>query len=424
MFDNISLKSCYRYIYLMAILMGIFLQQSRIIFGINLSIADLFCFFIFLFLVINKRLQVPIKSFLYFMILSCVVLFTSVFYVPIEFNIVPSFNNIITGYIKLLAIFIFFVIGYNLANLNLIDKMLKWYALAGFIIGILGLMFTITNTRFFSGLFYDPSGTRVIGLMNDPNYYSLLQITALVYFTRCNNNKVIFTSIFVLIMSFTVIISGSKTGIVTLIIYFLFRAIEFLFQFKIKVKSILLFTFGTFLFLILLPILVTLSDTLLGSINDFIPALDRILLLFQDLDAAMTEGGSDRKTSWYHALNLIELSPVFGIGVGTYSNLGIQLFGDPTVAHNTYLQLSVEWGVLLAITFFIFIFYLLGKVTFSNNYNSKIIYVLRDIIIVLLIGSLSVSLNNARIFWLCLGALISYIYFQKRSCVNKYTERK
>lgn len=390
-----------------AILIGIFLQQSHLLYGVNFSLADFFCFIMFVYMVINNKLQIPLSSLLFFSVLSFIVLFAAVYYIPANFNIVPDPLGTFTSYLKLFAVFIFFIVGYNLSDLNLIDKVVKWYAFSGLFIGVIGVLFTVLNINAFSGIIFDSSGIRFKGLMNDPNYFAILQITALVYFTRSKKINNIFKLFATILISFAILISGSKTGFITLICYLLFRILECLFQTSmIKKTNLIKLTLSVALLILIVPILINIVDLSAGYLIEKVPSLDRVQVLITDFNSAISNSGSDRTTTWNTAIELIKLSPILGIGVGTYIDLGTKLFGVGTIAHNTYLQLLVEWGIPLTVTFFTFVFYLIVKSTFSRSKRTEINLILRDMIIILLIGSLAISLNNARIFWLCLGALL------------------
>ena len=79
------------------------------------------------------------------------------------------------------------------------------------------------------------------------------------------------------------------------------------------------------------------------------------------------------------------------------------------LAHKTFLQLAAEWGIPLTVALFTFISIILIKSNTVNESNTEISIVLRDIIILLLVGSMAISLNNARVLWLFLGALVFLI---------------
>lgn len=61
----------------------------------------------------------------------------------------PSVMSIANDYIKLIAIFIYFITGYNLTHKNLVKTTIKWYSVSGMVIGGLGAIFTVLNIRLF-----------------------------------------------------------------------------------------------------------------------------------------------------------------------------------------------------------------------------------------------------------------------------------
>ena len=151
-----------------------------------------------------------------------------------------------------------------------------------------------------------------------------------------------------------------------------------------------------------------------------IPASKRILSLFIDFKGAFSgEGQSDQNVE--NSIRNFAHSPLTGIGVGTYSGIAELLSGSRAIAHNTYLQLLAQYGLPLTAMFISYVAYIIIKATFNNKElirNDYTIMTLRDIIIILLIGSLAISLNNARIFWLVLGSLAFYLKTNIR--IRKY----
>jgi len=389
------------------VLMAIFLNQSEVLFGVNLSFSDFFCIIILIILIIKGKLSVPLTPTLYFLLVSIVVLFTSVFYVPNILQYNTQIVSILKNYIKLIAIFIYFIVGYSISKLNLIDKVLKWYSVFALIIGIIGVIFTILNIQILRNILFF-GNIRLRGLMNDPNYFSVVQTTALSYFVRTKKLKIKYKylSIFILILS--VIASGSKTGFVTLFCYFGLLMLENVSKINWKWSIITIFVITVILLFLLYPSLVlNMIDDKLYTLESVIPAFNRIEpLLKGDINEAIFEGGSNRNLAWLTALQIIKLSPILGIGIGTYSNVAKWISGSNVIAHNTYLQLFSEWGMLLATIFFVYIIYILSKVLWSKKKKIETNVILKDTIIILLIASLAISLNNARMFWLFFGSLV------------------
>lgn len=399
--------------------LGIFLHQSSIMFGINISFADFWCVLLLFIITFKNRLLFPLKPLIFFFIVSTIVIATAVFYVPVKFMYYPSLIRIFNDYTKLIAAFIYFVLGYNLAKLGHLSITLKWYSYFGFVIGAIGVLFTFFNINIFSDiLFY--ADTRFRGIMIDPNYFSILQITTLVYISRSKsiNQKFRFIASFIIILS--VITSGSKTGMITLSCYGLIRIIEYIFFTKKRFKIFLIQLLMITMLLILIPLIANALEVIVQSLASRIPSFARIQFLFTDPNASITKNGSERDDTWNVAIQIIKMSPIVGTGIGTYTGIGLEMFQLNNVAHNTFLQISAEWGIPAAFILFSYIIFVLWKVTYIPNNNSCLNLVIRDMVIIILIGSIAISLNNARVLWLFLGAIT---YFVSAKGVYSYSKK-
>lgn len=415
-----------KYLITLIILLAIFLNQSKAILGLNLSFSDIICLIILILLLIHKRLFIPFAPLMFLLLLLLITLFTSVFYVPIKFNYYPNSYNLLVNYLKLFAIFVFFIIGFNINKLNLMDLVIKWYANFAVLISLIGLILIFIDFELLkNAMFY--GNVRYIGLMNDPNYFSIIQVSAIGYYIRQKKiNKIIkYTATLLLILS--VLLSGSKTGLLTLLCYFLLLLIEYIWKWK---NNYLLFMY--FIMFGLLPVLIIILFSLILDINMFnkiiqlletsIPSFNRLKpLLTGDLYQAISGGGSSRNLVWITALKIIELSPIFGIGIGTYNGISYKISGSRQVAHNTFLQLFAEWGIPLATFFFITVIFMISKITILKRKKIQDL-ILRDILIIFLIGSLGISLNNARMFWLFLGALMFNLQYNGHVRINTDSE--
>src|SRR5690606_38535607 len=122
-------------------------------------------------------------------------------------------------------LFMYFIVGYNLQRLGWNTLVLKVYAISGFIIGVLGIVFTIVGLPILRDLFYY-SEIRYKGLMIDPNYFAILQITSLVYFLRRGGLKTATKLIILLAFFVIILVSGSKTGLITLFLYLTLLSFE------------------------------------------------------------------------------------------------------------------------------------------------------------------------------------------------------
>lgn len=385
---------------------AIFLNHSNDIFGVNMSLADIFCFTLLVFLTVRNNLVIPTTPTIFFLLVSIFVLLTSTLFIPYKYMFYPETTGIISNYIKLVAIYIYFIIGYNVICFFDIKTFIKWYTFFGIIIGGLGVLLTFFKIRIFSSLLFY-GDFRFKGLLIDPNFYAVIQITTFVYISRSKEIKNKYKWLVFILILLAVIASGSKTGMIALFCYMIFRTFEYIFLLKKESVSLISQFFLIVLFLIIAPYGLSVLQSISNEIASSIPSFARINLLLTNFSDAISENGSGRDTTWRVALQIIQLSPLLGIGIGTYSDIASQLFKSDSVAHNTYLQLASEWGIPLAFILFSYILILIGKATRSQNLYSEINMILRDIIIIFLLGSMAISLNNARGLWLFMGALVA-----------------
>lgn len=200
--------------------------------------------------------------------------------------------------------------------------------------------------------------------------------------------------------------SGSKTGVVTLGVYLCLKLMEPLFQRKYKLGHVILRLGTVSLVLVLAPILFGKGDDILNYMVTLIPQFERVAVLFRNFGLAMSGGGSSRDITWQTGIKLVGSSPIFGVGVGTYTGITTAMWGVGALAHNTYIQLAAEWGLPMSLFFFATIFWQLIGSTNKDKSGSELRIVYRDIIVVFLLGSFAISLNNARLFWITLGLLV------------------
>lgn len=339
----------------------------------------------------------------YFLFLSAALVTTSIFYTPYKFGVAAEIQSILTDYLKLAVVFVYFIAGFNLVQGKAVRLSIKWYSYTALFAGTLGIVMNIFGLTFLYQL-YDFGEFRYNGFMSDPNYFALIQITALPYFLRVEKIPLkVKLLIFVIILG-SVFLSGSKTGLITLGLYMILLVFRNLFKRKLKYKQILFTLVSLCLLFIILGIL-PLFETIFSLNLDENLQFQRMALLFTDFNAAFNDSGSSRLTVWLAGLHVISLSPLFGVGVGTYIAVSEKILGIGTVAHNTYIQSYSEWGGIFATIFYVYLAVLLVKVTL-NKEKKDTNRMLRDILLVLLIGSIAVSLNNARMFWFFLGVLV------------------
>jgi len=275
------------------VLMGIALNQSSVLRGINFSFADLILSVIVIHLILRRMLVFPFKPLLFFLAISVMTIFSATLLVPSRFPYNPEPLRILNDYTKLLAVFLYFLVGYNLERMERGHKILKWFTIASCAIGLLAFL-PFMRSRI-SHLYF--GSDRYRGLMNDPNYFSVLQSCAIAYVLGTQRH-VLKKYVALFILAGSILMSGSKTGVVTLGVYLCLKLMEPLFQRKYKLGHVILRLGTVSLVLVLAPILFGKGDDILNYMVTLIPQFERVAVLFRNFGLAMSGGGSSRDITW------------------------------------------------------------------------------------------------------------------------------
>lgn len=383
------------------ILMSIFLNHQKPIQGVNISISDFILLLLLALLIIYNKLTIPKKALLFFMLLSLVTLTTSFFISPYKFNLSLDIISIVSDYIKLVVSFLYFLIGYNISKSNKDMYIYRWYSLAAIAVGIVGIILVFLNIHFFRDFFFY-LGTRFVGLMSDPNYFALIQCSALPFIMNNKFHKGSFKLLATVVILLSILIAGSKTGILIFILYLLWFFLRSLFK-KNSKKNIILKVVVLLVVFLMAPFLYNMIGIILDQLSHINPVINRTRILFTDFESAISSDGSSRTSTWSGALDTIQQAPIFGVGVGSYLAVRASR-GGGGFAHNTYLQIIAEWGIPLSFILFIYMGYTLYKTKKSHGKSNVIIA--RDSFLIFLLGSFSLSLNNARMLWVFFGVLV------------------
>lgn len=385
------------------VLLALLLNQSKVIAQVNLSFSDLLMVLIIIWLFFKGMLVFPQKISLFFLTIIILTMTTAVLWVPLRLGLQAPVLSVIANVVKLVTVFLYFFMGYSLTQAGQLHQVLKWFALGSAAIAILAVMYSLLpGLPLRSWLYF--GGTRYSGLMNDPNYFAVIQCSALAYFLFKQHFRVLVRWFAGLMIIFSILVTGSKTGMITLAVMLLLKLLDWLSNNSGGVLKI----YGLVgLGVLGLVILVNLQ-LIVNFVSRYVPEFERVAGLLTNFGAALHAEGSTRDLAWGNAVKLIEASPLLGIGVGTYSFLAEHFYGTRVIAHNTYLQLLVEWGVPLASFSFGYLFWLIGK-SLWNQVKLKQVQFVNLMIVPFLIGSFALSLNNARIFWILFGAIFYYV---------------
>ncbi|MBO1769487.1 O-antigen ligase [Agrococcus sp. TF02-05] len=390
----------------LAMLTGLALNHSAVVAGINLSAADPFLILLITALALSGTLFVPRAVAIFFCFLAGSTTLAATFITPSTFGVVPDATAIIADLVKLAVCFAYLACGVSLALAGIHTEALKWFAVGAVVVAALGIAMEASGIRILGDATYY-AGVRYKGLMVDPNYWAVLSAAAVAYFARSAAFPARIRIAAIAILGLAILLSGSKTGLIVLVVFFLLFAIELSFRARNKAAAVLLTAGALALAMFWQPILAAVTD-LVRSFVEAIPQLSRVIVLLEDPIGAIAEDGSGRFDTWASSIEIVQASPILGVGAGSYSKVSTELFGRGTLAHNTYLQMAAEWGLLLAVVFFAWLFLVLARAS-SDGWKespSSDTLVLRDMTFVFLVGSISLSLNNARMFWFFLGMLL------------------
>lgn len=386
---------------------GALLNQSDVLFGLNISLADFVIVILVALLINNNQFQLPLKPILAFMIFSAVVLINAVFIIPNLTRIPLSPLTVTLDYTKVLVSFLYFIVGFLIAKNALSKTLFKWFVIAAVAIGFLGIVFSLVPVpAMVNLLFYET--VRLKGLMNDPNYFSVIQCAAIAVLLRWKplNPMVKISAISLLVLS--IFSSGSKTGFLTLAALVVFWMMNLVLEGNMEIKQLIKLLFVLFLVFLSLPYLQSVLELTLSMVSEKFPIFSRVELLLTDFGAAVSANGSGREEQWIIAMDLIKDFPLIGVGnTGNYLALVQEMSSVGNLAHNTYLQMAGEWGIPVTL----FMTWYLVRIFFSPisaNGTREVHITTKEMLFTFLVSSMSLSFNNSRVFWLLLGMAVWY----------------
>lgn len=381
--ENVHYSTYRRILFL---ILGASLSFSKILLGLNVSISDAIILLVLLYLLSQHRL--------FFIKVELLMLSVIIYKLAVSLFIIPNILNVksisANPIIKLAVVFLYFFISICFENGEIL-LVLKGFIYFNVIIGIIGILITFLNLELVFPFLMEYD--RYIGLMNDPNYYSLIQVLSLAIVSSQPHefwhNRIL---IFVLIVS--ALLSGSKTSLLVLLIFLIFALIKYSID---LIKSRRFLRLITFLFIIVSSswVMILAQDFFINIINKIASmsfSLSRILTLFAG--NALNSGGSDRSIVWLKGLNVINKTYGFGIGFADYTE----------VAHNTYLQLIAEWGIIFGGIFILLCLIVMLKNLYSKRYLG---FTIGLCLAIFYIYFFDLSLNNSKPFWLFLGLAFS-----------------
>lgn len=300
---------------------------------------------------------------------------------------------------KICLLFFCFQFGIYLDKQLKINSFIAYFSYSAVFITLFSLIITITGIEPFYSLLYQTIG-RLNGFIIDPNYFAIMELSAIPYFI--NNNIGLYKKILcMLLLILGITLSGSKTGFISLVIYFIYKIVKFLLDKNINFNKKIVF--GVIISFILIGF-TTYFDKLIYYLNLYFPISSRVTNLLLDFKGSLNESGSSRIGAWISAMQLLFRFPILGVGKGNNTVLSKMYYSNSNVAHNTYIQILVDWGIpltLIVLVYFIYKYEIVKRIDSDPSFIYE-----KEILLIFLLGSFGISLDNSRMLWLIIGSIL------------------
>ncbi len=317
---------------------------------------------------------------------------------------------------------IFFLIINKIETKRQFDYLINTIIFFGVVISIFGIIQKYT----YSGKVYwfDASGSALtpfgpfVNRNNFSGYINMIIPLALGYFlTDLPWSKRVIYGLCMWIMVLALLLSLSRAGILVYILVLLFMLSLSNFKYSLKPKTkTLLVCFSVVFFLSIFFI-------------DFKGVLERFANLFKDETLVVFGHGY----SWWDTLRIWQDFHLFGTGLGTFASISSMYKTCPmqilfTYAHNDYLQLLSEVGLVgfLCISLFFILYFRKVLKMWRKRHNAYVISVvlgaMASIFAMLVYSLLDFNLHipaNALLFFVIMGLAYRLVYTRFSDGVTK-----
>lgn len=326
----------------------------------------------------NFNVGFSIKPYMIIALVYCIIFFRSIKFskitllekVIVAFILMYSLTGLRFAYpmehlryiILFLIVLIFYFLCRSIWSIYEIKDIEKMISISGFIgslasliyyfIGMVNIGFNFKGNGIINtGILLDRSMPRLIGTVGtDPNIFVFF--LSLYFFYTLNNLNTKLNRFGLCISGITIILTVSRGGFIGILIPIIISII--IGKGKIKKISIIC--------------LACMGVIIVGNILSF----DMVQLIQDRFSGIVSDSGSGRLTLWGNALNSFAQYPIFGIGINSTRNFGIQHYGNDRYVHNTLIEVLSEAGIvgfMLFILIWIVAFYHCIKLSRKRKEN-------------------------------------------------------
>ncbi len=255
------------------------------------------------------------------------------------------------------------------------------------------------------------TGSRLYAYANDPNYYSLYICLAIAYII-CIDGKTIIRIAMLLLLTGVGLLTASKMCMIMMLLEYAVFFLQLLKQDKVGRKNR---KFVFYLFFVSCLVALLLSDYITMVVENFVRRMGLATGGVADLNR-ITTGRLDIVSEYIDILSKNIKCFIFGYGF-SYNNFLGQTTGH--VAHNTYLDIILSWGMSGVIIFIIVIYCWLYSYCKVRNIQRVRMTTMLPVFI-LLLGFLALSCLSAGMFpFVVTIAIVSWLPQRKDLIENK-----
>ncbi|WP_226086883.1 O-antigen ligase family protein [Mesobacillus sp. S13] len=263
-------------------------------------------------------------------------------------------------------------------------------SLALYFAGLKSVQFMFEGERVSEfGVMVDRHYPRLIGLVQDPNFFVFYNTIFFCYYLsnfQSSKNKVgLGLTILTNLLTFS---RGGLLVVVCLVVLNIFL------NNPLKKLKLLL---G-----------LTASLAVAGYIAITVMKFDVYSILQSRINDFSEDGGSGRFTLWGRAWEYFNTNILVGIGAFNFSDYNMFENGDPLTAHNTYLDILAESGLIGIVTYLLFLLLVFIKLLNSRIHKKNPYLFLTFLGLVLQMAFLSVIIND--MFFMYIAILSAYLH--------------
>ncbi|MGF6954134.1 O-antigen ligase [Neobacillus sp. B4I6] len=264
-----------------------------------------------------------------------------------------------------------------------------------YFIGLKSVGFIFEGDRIYEfGVMLDRDYPRLIGLVQDPNFFVLYNTLFFCYYL-CNSNS-LKNKIGLTLCIITNLLTFSRGGLLIMAFIFFIYILN-----DNPLKRLKL----------LVGIVAALSVSLYIAIVHL--KFDIYGILESRIEDMSSDGGSGRLELWGRAWDFFASHKYVGIGAFNFPAYNSYQFGDTLQVHNTFLEILSESGLLGISCFCLFIILVFAQLIQSRTHKNKPYLFFTFIGFILQMGFLSVIIND--IFFLYLAILSTYLHNEKQA---------